>query len=338
MASLSTLPLEIMEEIIEHLYILGKYSSMTLNSLSLVEKKFYPSVKKRMHKRLFLNVHGAEKAVIFFSENPELASMITEIYIYCNQMSEFEEWAATGGPQIIDTLELGTFNEIIELTPNLRILEINSCEELIKQQSEDLQLATLDQVTSLKLGYSFPYNGFGDHITQFINLVSTPQIEKFTLSLNGHLLRSSSSKFTTSTFPIRHLKVSSFSREGSLLQLPIESFVSLQTMVLDCDVTLDSLAEVIKVCGPTLKALMLRSSNSTPYSYTSFAKLFPQLTVVKELAIWRVQDLPEDFFQHLPSTNYSFRSFSSSTSTFTTSSESSSISTQTTGNTHREAN
>lgn len=299
MASLSTLPPEIFEEIVEELYEIEKQNSSKLGALALVQKKFYLPVKRRMLKYLTCDFWTVGSTISLLHSNVSLRPLVLEIYVVCS-MDVRENYREV-------TVE--DFNQLVSLTPNLQVLRISESEALLSAEYlEDLgifqELPILSHLSALKkLTLEFGERQFvGDPVTQFVNDINTPHLNQLDLYISSYTLANAgATEFTTSTFPLHSFTFIGYEEPTvhRLLQLPLSLFQDL-TELTSSNVMDEWLKAVVQISGSTLKQLTLRGS--LPYSYSFLLKLFPYLSVLQDLSVKKMDTTPQDFFAHIPST------------------------------------
>lgn len=305
MASLFTSPPEIFNQIIDDLFEKDDHLKSSLASLSLVTKKFYLPAKERMMRTLSCDVLEARKLAVFLQDHTLIGSMIRNIEITCSYStykfdiaSEEEEAEEI---EIVDELELEIFVKVTQFLSHLQYLEIQHCDSLLKQVSDQLQLPIFPELLGLSLGFEQSQPFEGDPVAEFVNSINTPKLQRLDLSLYANQL-SNFTTFTKSIFPIRTLRIwyGVDGVEADLTCLPAASLVGLQGLAIFCSVNINSLLELSKSVGTTLQLLHLQSQSIL--SYSTVLKILPHLRTLKIFSIAKLDDLPVTFLQDLPST------------------------------------
>lgn len=289
MASLSTLPPEILEEIVERLYESESDPRRGLRSLSLAAKKFCLPAQKKSMQNLYCSVRKARLLTRALSSYNPNGSMIRSL-----QLSGYDFLLTSELQPFEDNLDLETFIQLMELVPNLSHLSLEFFDDMLSLEVDSIKLPLFPELVSLTLSFNSGTIFERDPITQFFNARSSPQLKDLRLNLPSSCFLAGLPKFTSSTFPIHLLNIQG-EGEVDLLRIPIESFVGCE--VINVVATSSSLLQVVKVAGPTLQTLRLFGTEN----YASISSLFPYLTVLKSLLVAKLTNLPNDFFQHCPS-------------------------------------
>lgn len=177
MASLSTLPPEIFDKILEQLAIDYQadplhYLVKPLYSLSLVQKKFYLPIARRQWEKinLFSLPGRVRKFISCLLSNGDLVTFVKRLELHNYGLNS--------------ELLLQDFIQLIQLLPSLTTLKIGDAWSLLRQQNEELKLPVLTEIVSLRLNFSSRRIIGGDPITQFVNSTSTPKLKVLDLYID----------------------------------------------------------------------------------------------------------------------------------------------------------
>lgn len=173
MGSLSTLPPEIFEEIVEALYEIERQNPSKLGALALVQKKFYLPVKRRMLKYLMCDVWTIGWTIRLLQSNSLLRPLVLKMNVSCCMYIRDDPVEVT----------VKDFNQLVSLTPNLQDLQLDYSEALLPiEDLEELgmppELPILSHLSALKkLRLEFEEGQFvGDPVIQVVNAINTPHL------------------------------------------------------------------------------------------------------------------------------------------------------------------